>query len=162
MFQKLVREHPTLQEHWKTLLEKGVIQNSKGSISLLRKYAADERVLTIKDAENSILYTVRTGRLEVVRDADTDVPSEYTFRVGDMGKLDPENLEEAFNEYEGFEIAIRDLYNTIDKIIDEYKKDLGWFYRVKDWFRSRLNKIFFAIFVAYAIISMIVYVYPLL
>lgn len=161
MFQKLVREHPTLQEHWQTLLEKGFIENSKGCIALVRKYAADERVLIIRDAKNSILYTIRVGRLEVTRGVDTQNPAQYTFRVGDMGKLDPDHLEEAFDEYEGFETAIRDLYRTIDKIINEYKKSLGWGYRIKDWFRNPPNKVFFAVFVIYAIISMVVYFYPL-
>lgn len=83
MFQKLVREHPTLQEHWQTLLEKGFIENSKGCIALVRKYAADERVLIIRDAKNSILYTIRVGRLEVTRGVDTQNPAHYTFRVGE-------------------------------------------------------------------------------
>lgn len=161
MFQKIVREHPTLQEHWQTLLEKGFIENSKGCIALVRKYAADEQVLIIRDAKNSILYTIRVGRLEVTRGSDTINPMKYTFRVGDMGKLDPDDLGEAFDSYEGFETSIRDLYRTIDSIIDEYKSTLGWKYKVKDWFRSRLNRIFFAIFVGYALISTAIYLYPL-
>ncbi|UGV21668.1 hypothetical protein EspYZU15_155 [Cronobacter phage EspYZU15] len=161
MFQKLVREHPTLQEHWQTLLEKGFIENSKGCIALVRKYAADERVLIIRDVKNSILYTIRVGRLEVTRGVDTQNPMTYTFRVGDMGKLDPEDLEEAFDQYEGFETSIRDMYRTIDIIINEHKKSLGLVYRIKDWFRNTPNKIFFAVFIIYAIISVVVYFYPL-
>lgn len=161
MFQKLVREHPTLQEHWQTLLEKGYIENSKGCIALVRKYAAEERVLIIRDASSSILYTIRVGKLEVTRGVDTQNPMTYTFRVSEMGKLDTENLEKAFDTYEGFETTIRDLYRTIDKVIDQHKRSLGWLYRVKDWFRSNTNKVFFGIFVAYAIISLVVYFYPL-
>uniref|UniRef100_A0AAU8GFE6 Virion structural protein n=1 Tax=Salmonella phage vB_SEnST11_KE22 TaxID=3161173 RepID=A0AAU8GFE6_9CAUD len=161
MFQKLVREHPTLQEHWHTLLEKGFIENSKGCIALVRKYAADERVLIIRDAKNSILYTIRVGRLEVTRGVDSQNPMTYTFRVGDMGKLDTTDLEEAFDHYEGFESAIRDLYRTIDRVINEHKKSLGWGYRIKDWFRNPPNKIFFAVFIIYTIISILVYFYPL-
>ncbi len=162
MFQKLVREHPTLQEHWKTLLEKGFIENSKGCIALVRKYAAEERVLIIRDAGSNILYTIRVGKLEVTRGVDNQNPMNYTFRVGDMGKLDAENLDEAFDEYEGFENSIRDLYRSIDKIIEEYKKSLGLWYRIKNWFRNRMNKIFFIVFVVYAIISILVYFYPLM
>lgn len=160
MFQKLVREHPTLQEHWQTLLEKGFIENSKGCIALVRKYAAEEQVLIIRDAKSSILYSVRVGRLEVTRGVDSVNPITYTFRVGDMGKLDADNIEEAFDEYEGFESSIRDLYRTIDKIISEHKKSLGMVYRIKDWFKNSANKIFFTIFVVYAIISFAVYFYP--
>lgn len=29
MFQKIVREHPILREHWHTLLEKGFIETQK-------------------------------------------------------------------------------------------------------------------------------------
>ncbi|HDR2377137.1 TPA: hypothetical protein QCH88_004384 [Enterobacter asburiae] len=158
MFQKLVREHPTLQEHWQTLLEKGFIENSKGCIAIVRKYAADERVLIIRDAKNSILYTIRVGRLEVTRGVDTQTPSHYTFRVGDMGKLDPENLEEAYDEYEGFESAIRDLYRIIDRIIKEHKKSLGWKYRVKDWLKSPYNKIFISVALVYFVLTILILV----
>lgn len=157
MFQKLVREHPTLQEHWQTLLEKGFIENSKGCIALVRKYAADERVLIIRDARNSILYTIRVGRLEVTRGVDTQTPSNYTFRVGDMGKLDPENLEDAFEEYEGFESAIRDLYRIIDRIIKEHKKSLGWKYRIKDWLGSKINRTFLLIGIVYLLLTIFTY-----
>lgn len=157
MFQKIVREHPTLQEHWQTLLVKGYIENSKGCIALVRKYAADEKVLIIRDAGSGLLYTIRTGKLEVTRGIDTQKPTTYTFRVGKMGKLDPLDLEQAFEEYEGFESSIRDLYKTIDKIIDEHKKTLGWLYQVKDWFRSKTNRIFFALFLGYGIMTVIVF-----
>lgn len=56
MFQKIVREHPILREHWHTLLEKGFIENSKGCIALVREPVTEERVLVIRDAKNGILF----------------------------------------------------------------------------------------------------------
>lgn len=156
MFQKLVREHPTLQDHWQDLLKKGYIENSKGSITLVRKYASDENVLIIKDAKNSILYTVKVGRLEVTRDPGSTNPNQYTFKVGDMAKLDNENLTEAFNEYEGFELALRDLYKTIDHIIEEHDQNKGLFYKFKKWFSVKNNRIFFIVALIYGILTAVV------
>ncbi|AKJ74561.1 lysozyme murein hydrolase [Salmonella phage 19] len=50
MFQKLVREHPTLQEHWHSLLEIELCLETHKSLliglTLVRKYVAADRVLT--------------------------------------------------------------------------------------------------------------------
>lgn len=153
MFQKIVREHPILREHWHTLLEKGFIENSKGCIVLVREPVTEERVLVIRDAKNGILFSIKVGRLDVTRGSNTIRPTTYTFRVGDMGKLDPEHLEEAFDSYEGFEASIRDLYRSLDRIISEHKKTLGVKYRVKDWFRNSNNRWFLLAAVLYGLLT---------
>ncbi|QGZ16198.1 hypothetical protein Hena1_00220 [Erwinia phage Hena1] len=152
MFQKLVRERPALQEYWKELLEKGAIGTAKGNIELLRRPCGD-RTLIVRDFENDILFHSITGRLDVTRAAST-VPNKYSFRVRKMGDLDPDDLDPAFDKYEGFETALRDLYRAVDTIIEEHVKESPPEQRVERWLRSSGNRLFLIGATAYAILTL--------
>lgn len=154
MFQKLVRERPALQEHWKQLLEKGEIETTKGSISLMRR-PCGERTLIVRDFENDILFHTITGRLDVTRAAST-VPNKYSFRVRKMGDLDPDDLDPAFDKYEGFETALRDLYRAVDTIIEEHEKGGPPEERMVRWLSSSGNRLFLFGTTAYAILTLLV------
>lgn len=153
MFQKLVRERPALQEHWKELLEKGEIETAKGSISLKRRPCGD-RTLIVRDFENDILFHTITARLDVSRAAST-APNKFSFRVRKMGDLDPDDLDPAFDKYEGFETALRDLYRAVDKIIEEHEKESPPEERVARWLSSSGNSLFLLGTTAYAILTLI-------
>lgn len=155
MFQKLAREHPTLKNHWYELLEKGCIENSRGKISLTRKYAKDENVLVIEDVVNDITYSIRIGKLVIIRGVSSHSPSSYTFLVGNMGKLDLDDMHDAFDCYEGFENAVRDLYRSISAIVKEHQKSKSLMFRANEWFKCKINKFFFLLTVVYTIITIL-------
>lgn len=140
MFQKLIRERAALQEYWKDLLEKGVINTPKGSISLMRRPCGD-RTLIIRDVEHDILFHTVAGRLDVTRAAST-TPNKYSFRVSKMGNLDPDDLDPAFDKYEGFENSLRDLYRAVDAITEEYAQTRPPERRLRVWLRKGGNKLF--------------------
>lgn len=153
MFQKLVRERPALQEYWKDLLEKGVIETPKGSIALRRK-ACGDRTIVVKDVVNDILFHIVVGRLDITRAASTS-PNKYSFRVSKMGDLDPDDLDPAFNKFEGFEIALRDLYRAVDTITEEYAKTTPPERRVKNWLKNTNNKLFLVASSLYAVLTLL-------
>lgn len=157
MFQKLVREHPTIQDYWEELLEKGFIENSEGSIQLLRKEELSERVLLVRDEASAISYSIRSGKLTVTRGLDTASPQAQTFHVDQVGSLKPEVLERAFEECEGFESCIRDLYKTLDKIIKEHKKKRPWYERTWEWLNNKTNLAFLVLFIGYAALTFAVW-----
>lgn len=140
MFQKLIRERPAIQEYWKDLLEKGIITTPKGSISLMRRPCGD-RTLIVRDVENDILFHTVTGRLDVTRAVST-TPNKYSFRVSKMGHLDPDDLDSAFDKYEGFENSLRDLYRAVDAIIGEYAESRPPERRMRVWMKSTSNRLF--------------------
>lgn len=153
MFQKLVREHPTIKDHWQELLEKGYIENSQGRITLHRSDETSERVLLVRDEINALSYSIRAGKLSVTRGLDTALPQTQVFHVDQVGSLQPDVLEKAFDECEGFESAIRDLYRTLDKIVEEHKKNQPLPNRAKDWFKNKVNLIFLGVFITYTVLT---------
>lgn len=157
MFQKLVREHPTLQDYWTELLEKGFIENSQGSITLTKMDILSERVLLVRDEVNALSYSIRSGKLSVTRGLDTSLPQTQVFNVDQVGSLKPESLERAFEECEGFESCIRDLYRTLDKIIKEHKKGRKFYLRAFDWLNDRMNLIFLLGLVLYTILNILLW-----
>lgn len=156
MFQKLVREHPTIQDYWGELLEKGFIENTQGSMQLLRKDELAERVLLVRDEPSAISYSIRSGKLTVTRGLDSASPQAQTFHVDQVGSLKPEVLERAFEECEGFESCIRDLYKTLDKIIKEHKKKRPWYERTWEWLNNKTNLVFLLLFIGYTALSIAV------
>lgn len=152
MFQKLIRERPALQEYWGELLDNGIIATKKGNIELLSRPCGD-RTLIIRDYENDILFHSITGRLDVTRAAST-APNKYSFKVRNMGDLDPDDLDPAFDKYEGFETALRDLYRAVDTIIEERVKESPAEQRVGRWLSSGANRLFLIGATAYAILTL--------
>ena len=153
MFQKLIRERPAIQEYWKDLLEKGLIGTEKGSIELIRRPCGD-RTLIVRDIENDILFHTVTGRLDVTRAAST-VPNKYSFRVSKMGHLDPDDLDPAFDKYEGFETALRDLYHAVDVITEDYARTTPPERRVRSWLKFPGNRWFLAGTALYTILTLL-------
>ena len=153
MFQKLIRERPAIQEYWKDLLEKGLIGTEKGSIELLRRPCGD-RTLIVRDIENDILFHTVNGRLDVTRAAST-VPNKYSFRVSKMGHLDPDDLDPAFDKYEGFETALRDLYRAVDVITEDYARTTPPERRVRSWLKFPGNRWFLAGTALYTILTLL-------
>lgn len=160
MFRKLVKEHPSLQEYWHKLLEKGKIENKRGSISLVRRYAADERVLIVEDIRNDIFYTVRVGKLEITRNESTDNPLTYTYRVKDNEHYSAEDMEEVFDQHDGLAIAVGDLYRSLDAIIEEYEAEMSFFKRAKKWLSNKINLFFLLIAITYGVVSLILLIAP--
>lgn len=154
MFQKLIRERPAIQEYWKDLLEKGSIGTEKGSITLRLRHCGD-RSFVVRDIENDILFHTTSGRLDVTRAIST-TPNKYSFRVSKMGDLDPDDLDPAFDKFEGFEIAIRDLYRAVDSITEEYGKTTPPERRVRSWLKQAGNSSFLLATVGYILLTLIV------
>ena len=152
MFQKLIRERPAIQEYWKDLLEKGLIGTEKGSISLMRRPCGD-RTLIVRDIENDILFHTVNERLDVTRAAST-APNKYSFRVSKMGHLDPDDLDPAFDKYEGFETALRDLYHAVDVITEDYSRTTPPERRVRSWLKLPGNRWFLVGTALYALLTL--------
>lgn len=154
MFQKLIQERPALIEYWEDLLRNGAINTSKGSISLLKRPCGD-KTLIVRDTVNDILFHTITGRLDVTRAAST-VPNKYSFRVSKMNDLDPTDLDPAFDKYEGFENALRDLYRSVDAIIETYEQESAKQNRVRKWMRNRSNRMFLYGSVLYVVLTAVI------
>lgn len=140
MFQKLIQERPALIEYWGDLLKNGAINTSKGSISLLERPCGD-KTLIVRDTVNDILFHTVTGRLDITRAVST-VPNKYSFRVSKMEDLDPEDLDIAFDRYEGFESSLRDLYRSVDAITEAYEHESKKRNLVRKWIMNRGNRLF--------------------
>lgn len=154
MFQKLVRERPAMQGHWKQLLEEGCITTNKGSIKLIRRPSGD-RTLLVKAVDSDLHFHITSGRLEITRGDGSDNPTKLSFRVSQLGSLDIEDLDPAFDKVEGFELAIHDLYKTVDGILEEYERHQPPIVQAKGWLSRNSNRIFLLALIVYISLTVI-------